>query len=435
MGTETVASDTLPVYTSGEVPESLRTVTQLKAMRLKLAEGQQPAGWLSVYRRGHGCGRFPLYDPEGAARMRPLSAKQQRAMAARRTCPECGHTGEHVVWKRCADCQEKATRAARELRARTCHHCRRVSGAALAEDAYGWRACTPCRVRAVLRRQGEVDRRAAWEQTCPGRDCTVQTATAETVAAGRAASPSGWAPIWCPPCKERAEAERAEQARQEREARDRAVEERRLEVQALTGWARQALQEDVLILDTETTGLGDDARIVEISIITAGGRTVLDTLVNPGTPIPDEASDIHGITDSMVTGPGVPVFAEVLPALTEALKGRRCLIYNKPYDVGRLHHELTLHHQTAGHPEPGKAATTWLGDMAFEDAMIPYSNWCGEWSDYWGNYAWQPLHGGHRALGDCRAVVGCLRKMCGYDVDGDGLEDEGVTGAAVARWR
>lgn len=42
-----------------------------------------------------------------------------------------------------------------------------------------------------------------------------------------------------------------------------------------------------LFLDTETTGLsGQKDRIVEIAIIGEDGEVVIDTLVNPGIPIP-----------------------------------------------------------------------------------------------------------------------------------------------------
>ena len=54
------------------------------------------------------------------------------------------------------------------------------------------------------------------------------------------------------------------------------------------------------ILDTETTGLYDDAEIVEISIIDENGGVLLDTLVKPLKPIPAEATAIHGITNEMV---------------------------------------------------------------------------------------------------------------------------------------
>ncbi|MFE4915844.1 exonuclease domain-containing protein [Streptomyces sp. NPDC056652] len=416
MSTVTEAG-TLPVYKSGEAPEHLRTATQLKTERLKVADGQLPVGFLRVYLRGRGGWQnAPLYDPTNAAKMRPLSAKQQRARNARRTCPKCATVRGYIVYQRCQECREEAEQARRELYARTCHHCKRVSGAVLAEDAYGWKACEPCRIRLAIRKQVELERRATWARTCPGRDCTVVTATDVEIAAGRdedaaqALRSWGWSPRWCPPCEEREGRERAEREQQQWEAEQRAVEAREREVRDLEDWARKALEDHtVVILDTETTGLDDDARIVEIAVTTAAGDVLLDTLVKPDVPIPAEATEVHGITDAMVAGE--PSFSEALGRLTTVLNGRRCLIYNKVFDVARLRWELTRRYEAAEHDQPEESAAAWLDAMTFEDAMVPYSDWVGDWSEYWGNYTWQSLDSGHRALGDCLAVTDCLRAM------------------------
>lgn len=58
--------------------------------------------------------------------------------------------------------------------------------------------------------------------------------------------------------------------------------------------AQQWLDDNRLFIDTETTGLGDDAEIVEICIIDSHGFILLNTLVKPTKPIPDEAIAIHG---------------------------------------------------------------------------------------------------------------------------------------------
>jgi DNA polymerase III epsilon subunit-like protein len=145
-------------------------------------------------------------------------------------------------------------------------------------------------------------------------------------------------------------------------------------------------------------------------VTTVGGEVLLNTLINPSVPIPTEATGIHGITDDMVTE--APTFTDILVRLTAALDGRRCLIYNAPYDTARLRFELTRHYRSAGHSQPERSAAAWLDVMTFEDAMIPYSDWYGDWSEYFGNFAWQPLYGGdHRALGDCLAVIDCLKEM------------------------
>jgi DNA polymerase III epsilon subunit-like protein len=90
---------------------------------------------------------------------------------------------------------------------------------------------------------------------------------------------------------------------------------------------------DFLYLDTETTGLSPDrgARLVEIAIVDGKGRTVFDSLINPGTRIPPEAANIHGISDAMVRSK--PRFEEILPQLLKLVSGREVVIYNAAFDI------------------------------------------------------------------------------------------------------
>lgn len=88
----------------------------------------------------------------------------------------------------------------------------------------------------------------------------------------------------------------------------------------------------LIYLDTETTGL--DAKtsgVVEIALVNSIGKALLHTYVNPGTPIPAEATAIHGITDEMVEG--APTILELLPAIVALVRGKTLVIYNKHYDL------------------------------------------------------------------------------------------------------
>lgn len=62
----------------------------------------------------------------------------------------------------------------------------------------------------------------------------------------------------------------------------------------------------IVVLDTETTGRGPSADVVEIAwVVIDEHLEVLDevaTLIDPGRPIPAEATEVHGITDEMVAG-------------------------------------------------------------------------------------------------------------------------------------
>ncbi|MFD7136140.1 3'-5' exonuclease [Streptomyces sp. NPDC059894] len=153
----------------------------------------------------------------------------------------------------------------------------------------------------------------------------------------------------------------------------------------------------------------------------AGER--LETLLNPGgEPDPRGGHGKHKITDVMVED--APTFSEILPRLTEALAGRWIVIYHRDYDTGRLGWELHLHHLARGtvdftkHSRYGTrrhaAAQAWLDAQVWEEcAMEQYAAFFGDWHDYWGSYTWQKLGGGHRALGDARAVISRLDEMAG----------------------
>lgn len=105
--------------------------------------------------------------------------------------------------------------------------------------------------------------------------------------------------------------------------------------------ALQWLENNALILDTETTGLDERAEIIEISIIDCTGQVLLDTLVKPTSPIPAEATRIHGITNEMVAE--APTWPEVIRKFEEIVIGRDLVIYNADYDLRIIDQTSNLH--------------------------------------------------------------------------------------------
>ena len=105
--------------------------------------------------------------------------------------------------------------------------------------------------------------------------------------------------------------------------------------------AKQWLDDNPLFLDTETTGLKDDAEVVEISIIDSTGKPLLDTLVKPVYPIPQEAIDIHGITNERVAE--APTWLEIHEEFCQLIQNRTLLIYNVDYDIRILKQTISFH--------------------------------------------------------------------------------------------
>lgn len=174
---------------------------------------------------------------------------------------------------------------------------------------------------------------------------------------------------------------------------------------AAAEWAWRCLQEpETVILDSETSGLGSDAEIIQIAILDMRGTVLLDRLIRPNGNIPAEASAIHGITFKTVEDQ--PTFKAVAPDIRSALEGRRCLIYNRGYD-----HRLLKQSAMLDGLDPYAVLPS---STRFECVMLPYSAWIGEPGRHRGEYRWQRLPSGdHSALGDCLATRRVLFTMAG----------------------
>ena len=97
------------------------------------------------------------------------------------------------------------------------------------------------------------------------------------------------------------------------------------------------------VVDTETTGLNvKEDRIVQIGGVHIEGMSIsgenrLDVLVNPGLPIPQASSKIHGIYDKDVKDVGQ--FASVAEILNSFLDGRILIGHNIGFDIAILEQE------------------------------------------------------------------------------------------------
>ena len=185
-------------------------------------------------------------------------------------------------------------------------------------------------------------------------------------------------------------------------------------------WARKMLDQEIVILDTETTGLWPEDEIVEIAVIDRAGAVLLNQRIRPQNPARllkrDSktgrcATDIHGITPVMLeTAPGFP---EVYDRLRPLIALRPLIIYNADYDMKMLSQDCGRH----GLPLP-------LVNPAC--AMRQFAAWRGVRGKYPGEYRWVKLEeavmlldvdpGGfdedaHSALGDCRRTLAVLQGM------------------------
>lgn len=116
-----------------------------------------------------------------------------------------------------------------------------------------------------------------------------------------------------------------------------------LPAQATTPLIAQVKSYEVIVLDTETTGLTDLDRIVEIAAakVRMPSGEILEKkreIIDPGIPIPLAASQIHGITDDMVRGKETA--KDVLPRVVLFVGQLPIVAHNAPFDMKMLKGEF-----------------------------------------------------------------------------------------------
>jgi DNA polymerase III epsilon subunit-like protein len=181
-------------------------------------------------------------------------------------------------------------------------------------------------------------------------------------------------------------------------------------IQSLTAFQTMIQRGDFVVLDTETTGL-QRGEIVQIALVDAQGKMLLDSLVKPLSRIPREATAIHHITDSMVND--APPWAEVSPQVEKLLRGRDVIVYNASFDRKMMHQSA----EAAGLPK-----VDWKLFSQWWCAMEAFAEVYGQPGGYGRGYRWQklstaaryyriPVVDAHSALGDALLTLKVVLAM------------------------
>ena len=116
-----------------------------------------------------------------------------------------------------------------------------------------------------------------------------------------------------------------------------------------------------MVLDTETTGLHDPARVIELAMVflspTGEFQESWSTLIRgDGSAGGSRLERIHGISDRDLAG--APEFREIQPGFQQALVGRIPIGHNAKFDRARLNYEISRLKKA---PLPEMACTMYMG--------------------------------------------------------------------------
>ena len=131
-----------------------------------------------------------------------------------------------------------------------------------------------------------------------------------------------------------------------------------------------------VFLDTETTGLGGDAEIIDLAIVNYDGEILFNRLIKPLRPISPEATNIHHITNEMVND--CDYLGAYSGKIKKCLDGRVIIAYNAAYDIRMIAQSWELQNL--------RWSPSWLGAL---DAMQLYAEFYGDFDPKWQKWAWQ----------------------------------------------
>lgn len=210
---------------------------------------------------------------------------------------------------------------------------------------------------------------------------------------------------------------------------------------------RLRLDRPILFLDAETTGTDpNNDRVVQIGFLKLHPdgteelfRGTGEVLVNPERPIPNESTQIHGITDEMVRT--APTFEKLADSLLEFMAGADLAGYNLlRFDVPLLQAEFArvLERRNRTGEAPAKPLWDPLGEAVepgsappvriLDPQVIFHRREPRDLSAAVRFYCGHELEGAHGALADTRAslevLLGQVRRYEDLPSEVDGLHRE-----------
>lgn len=167
----------------------------------------------------------------------------------------------------------------------------------------------------------------------------------------------------------------------------------------MIAWSKLLDRDDVLILDTETTGFRSYHEVVEVAAINTRGDILFSEMVKPVYEVEAQVTRIHGITNAMLADK--PTYDRVHDRLMQVLcRATSVCAWNAPFDRRLLE-------QSAARYGLELPPITWRDLLSDHRALYP------DYSSHKLVHVAAHRDVGeaqsHRALGDCQMTLAVVR--------------------------
>lgn len=183
-------------------------------------------------------------------------------------------------------------------------------------------------------------------------------------------------------------------------------------IESVQNWPSLLDRDDILILDTETTGFKADSEVLQVSVIDTRGEKRFDEYVLPLKPIPRESIKIHGLNEKKLREFDARPWKEYHERFTElTTRSAQCvLVYNLDFDTRLLR-------QTCNMQIPQATFVQYNGRCVMKE-YASYRKVANNWGSGW---KWHKLADAvkyegarnqpdiHNSLNDCEIVLDLIR--------------------------
>lgn len=178
---------------------------------------------------------------------------------------------------------------------------------------------------------------------------------------------------------------------------------------------------DCIVFDTETTGLNIEGpqkpldKILQIGAIQVKNGKIVessayDQLLNPEMPIPEQASNVHGITDNMVKDKP-PIEAVLKPFINNYLNKKNGVIvaYNSKFDITILNNAIREHNSFSNEKLKEKQPFKVLDPFILMQRIHPYLGARKKLGEQYKFLFCKNMDNAHDAFADVKGTVNVMK--------------------------
>lgn len=142
-------------------------------------------------------------------------------------------------------------------------------------------------------------------------------------------------------------------------------------------------------------------------------KEIINQLINPEKPIPEQATAVHHITQDMVSAPNVPKMDKVIKDFNNKYLGNGAVVaYNAKFDISMLNNSIFEYNEKHNDKIKPRELCTVIDPFVIIQRLHPFLGSSKKLTDQHKLLFGKDFEGAHDALADATATINILKYCC-----------------------